>query len=89
MPALIMDNIPSEIYEMLQRWANARHRSVQDEAVDLLQRGLREEGFGAVPRLPDLIIGEEISPPCDLPRPEPSAPMRTHPGKPRVPDLLA
>jgi plasmid stability protein len=88
MPALLMDNIPPEIYELLQRRADARRRSVQDEAIDLLQRSLRREGFAAAPRLPDLIIAEEISPPWDLPRPGPSESARTHPGKPRLPDLL-
>ena len=49
MPALLMDNVPPEIYELLQRRADARRRSVQDEAVDLLQRSLRREGFGRRP----------------------------------------
>jgi plasmid stability protein len=89
MPALVMDNVPLEIYELLQRRADARRRSVQDEAIELLQRSLRREGFPAAPRLPDLIFEEEISPPCDLPCPEPSRPARTYPGEPRLPDPLA
>ena len=43
MPALVVDNVPAEIYEQLQRRADARRRSVQDEAIDLLLRGLRQE----------------------------------------------
>jgi hypothetical protein len=88
MPALLMDNVPPEIYELLQRRADARRRSVQDEAIDLLQRSLRREGFGTASRLPDLIFAEEIAPPCDLPRPEPSRPTRTYRGEPRLPDPL-
>jgi plasmid stability protein len=87
MPALVMDNVPLDIYEQLQRRADARRRSLQDEAIDLLQQSLRQEA--AAPRLPDLIICEEITPPYDLPRPEPSTPTRTHPGGPRLPDPLA
>ena len=79
MPALVVDNIPPEIYEQLRRRADARRRSLQDEALDLLQQGLRREGTDAAPRLPDLIFGEEISPPCDLPRPGPVAPRRPVP----------
>ncbi len=89
MPALVVDNVPPEIYEQLQRRAEVRRRSVQDEAIDLLQRGLRHDGLGAAPRLPDLIFGEEISPPCDLPRPGPTATVPAHPGGPRLPDPLA
>ncbi len=88
MPALVVDNVPAEIYEQLPRRADARRRSVQDEAIDLLQRGLRQEKLAA-PRLPDLIFGEEITPPCDLPRPGPAAPAPAHPGGPRLPDPLA
>jgi plasmid stability protein len=87
MPAIVMDNVPPEIYDQLQRRASARRRSVQDEAIDLLLRGLRQEAVGA--RLPDLIFSEEISPPCDLPRPGAAAPAPAHPGRPRLPDPLA
>lgn len=89
MPALVVDNIPPEIYEQLRRRAEARRRSLQDEALDLLQRSLRQEGADAAPRLPDLMIGEEISPPYDLPRPGPVTPAPARPGGPRLPDPLA
>ncbi len=88
MPALVMDNVPPEIYEQLRRRADVRRRSVQDEAIDLLLRGLRQEEVGAAPRLPDLIFGEEISPPCDLPRPGSAALVPAHPGGLRLPDPL-
>lgn len=81
MPVLLMDNVPPEIYEQLRRRANARSRSLQDEAIDLLQRSLRQVAAAATPRLPDLIFGGEIASPCDLPRPGPSVPARTHPAK--------
>ena len=88
MPALVVDNVPPEIYEQLRRRAEARRRSVQDEAIDLLQRGLRQDGLATAPRLPDLIFGEEISPPGDLPRLGPAATVPAHPGGPRLPDPL-
>ena len=87
MPALVVDNVPPEIYEQLQRRANARRRSVQDEAIDLLQWGLRQGGAAGL-RLPDLILGEEISSPCDLPRPEAAASAPVRPSGPRLPDPL-
>ena len=89
MPALLVDNIPLELDEQLRRRADACRRSVQDEALDLLRRGLRQEGAHAGPRLPDLIFGEEISPPYDLPRPGPATPAPARPGGPRLPDPLA
>ena len=88
MPALTVDNVPPEVYEQLRRRASARRRSVEDEALDLLRRGLRLDESG-VPRLPDLIFGEEISPPCDLPRPGPAATVSARPGGLRLPDPLA
>ena len=88
MPTLTMDNIPLEIYERLERRATARQRSVQDEAIDLLDRVLKQEEVQPVPRLPDLIPGDEVAAPCDLSRPVPSARVPAHPGKPRLPDPL-
>jgi plasmid stability protein len=67
MPTLIVDNVPPEIYEHLRRRAAAGRRSVLEETLHLLAQALREDKTPS-PRLPDLIAGEEISAPCDLPR---------------------
>lgn len=66
MPTLIVDDLPAEVYDRLQRRATARRRSVGEEASALLEQALARE---APPRLPDLVPTEEVSAPCDLPRP--------------------
>ena len=40
MPTLILKDLPKPLYESLQRRAMARHRSVPDETVYLLQQAL-------------------------------------------------
>ncbi len=88
MPTLVVDNLPPAVFERLQRRAEAGRRSVRDEAVALLEQALGEENEVGRPRLPDLVLTEEIAAPCDLPRPGPAVRVQAHPGGPRLPDPL-
>lgn len=67
MPTLIVDNVPPDIYEHLRRRAAAGWRSVPEETLHLLEQVLREDRVPS-PRLPDLVAGDEIPAPYDLPR---------------------
>ena len=87
MPTLIVEDVPPDVYELLQRRAATRQRSVSDEAVRLLREVLQEDSHSP-PRLPDLVPGEEIPAPCDLPRSGPVRTVPAYPGKPRLPDSL-
>ena len=87
MPTLIVENVPVETYERLQMRAAAQQRSVPEEALHLLNEGVRT-ARKPTPRLPDFILGEEVSAPCDLPRTSQPVPMRAAWGQPRLPDAL-
>jgi plasmid stability protein len=67
MPTVIVENVPLDVYERLQKRAAAERRSLPEETLHLLTLLLQEEP-SPTPRLPDFIPGEEISAPCDLPR---------------------
>jgi plasmid stability protein len=67
MPTLIVENVPVEVYDRLQKRAAARRRTLPEEMLSLLEQLLREDD-GPTPRLPDFIPGEEVSAPYDLPR---------------------
>lgn len=43
MPTLILENIPGDVYEQIQRQAQAEKRTVSEEAVRLLREGLRPQ----------------------------------------------
>lgn len=87
MPTLIVENVPSEVYERLQQRASARQWTLPEELLYLLQQVLREED-SRTPRLPELIPSEEISAPCDLPRSSQPVPVGTYSGQPRLPVSL-
>lgn len=40
MPTLIVEDIPGDVYELIQRQAQAGNRSISEEAVRLLRKGL-------------------------------------------------
>ena len=88
MPSLIVDNIPLELYQQLQRRASARRRTVEDETVELLQEALGRQDGSPSPRLPDLVPAAEIDAPCDLPRPAVATQVPTCAGKSSLPDPL-
>jgi plasmid stability protein len=85
MPTVIMENVPADVYERLQRRAAAQRRSLPEELLHLLQAALTLEASPA-PRLPDFIPSEEIAAPCDLPRSSQPVPIAAHEGLPRLPD---
>lgn len=87
MPTLIVENVPAEIYERLQKRAADRQRSLPEETLHLLQRALRGDDAPA-PRQPELLGSEEISAPCDLPRSSSPVPIAAYDGQPRLPDPL-
>jgi plasmid stability protein len=99
MPTLIVENLPGDIYERLQRRAKAGNRTLADEAVRLLEKGLNapesKENVSAAapkvaetPRLPDppILDTSEISAPFDLPRSEPGIPVPARFGGERLPE---
>ncbi|HWG41432.1 MAG TPA: hypothetical protein VN688_01505 [Gemmataceae bacterium] len=87
MPTLIVENVPMEIYERLQKRAAGQQRSLPEETLHLLQQALQENDNPA-PRSPEFIGSEEISAPCDLPRSSSPVLMAAHSGQPRLPDVL-
>jgi hypothetical protein len=82
MPTLIVENVPPDTYEHLCRRAAAGRRSLSEETLHLLEQVLREGGAPS-PRLPDLVAGEEIPAPYDLPRSSRPVPVPAGPGRPR------
>lgn len=101
MPRLIVENLPGEIYERLQRRAKAENRTLAEEVIRLLQEGLNgtelKAGVPAAPpkiaqspRLPDppILDTGEISPPCTLPRPGVGVQVATLPGGVRRPTSI-
>jgi plasmid stability protein len=86
MPTLIVENVPVEVYERLQKRAASSQRSLPEETLHVLQEALRTEG-GPSPRLPEFLVSEEISAPCDLPRSSSPEPVETYAGQPRLPDV--
>ncbi len=85
MLTLVLENVPPDIYDYLQRRAAERQRSVLEEALQLLRRGVQADRL-ADPWLPELIPSEEISAPCDLPRSSQPVQVATREGQPRLPD---
>jgi hypothetical protein len=85
MPTLIVENVPPEVYERLQRRAAAQQRTLPEEMVCLLQQVLGEEDHRA-PRLPEFIPSEEVPAPYDLPRSSQPVPVVAYSGQPRLPD---
>ena len=85
MPTLVVENVPAEVYERLQKRAACSQRSLPEEALHVLEEALRREE-GPNPRLPDFLVSEEISAPCDLPRSSSPEPVVARVGQPRLPD---
>jgi hypothetical protein len=98
-PTLVVEGVPGEIYERLERRARAQNRSLSEEAVRLLQQGLGREGAapadasGGPPtggwplRDPDPpAVSEETGAPCDLPRPGEAVQVPAIEGADRLPD---
>lgn len=100
MPTLIVENVPGEVYERLQRQAEEKNRTLSEEVVQLLLQELgdraRAEGkrvqckVADSLRLPDPLILDtgEMSAPFDLPRPGIGIRVPTRSGGRRLPDPL-
>lgn len=88
MPTLIVENVPLEIYERLQERAAGQQRSLAEETLRLLQQAMRESDQ-LCSRSPEFLDGQEVSPPCDLPRSSSPVLTSVHNGQPRVPDVLS
>jgi plasmid stability protein len=88
MPTLIVENVPVEIYECLQKRAAGQQRSLPEETLHLLQQALRANDNPS-PRSPEFLDGEEVPAPCDLPRSSSPVSMTAHDGQPRLPDVLS
>ncbi len=86
MPTLIVENVPVDVHESLQKRAAARQRSLPEETLHVPKQVLREEERPR-PRLPDVVPSEEISAPCDLPRSSQPVAVRAYSGQPRLPDM--
>ena len=86
MPTLILENLPPEVYECLQRRAAQRQRSVPEETVQLLRQAL--QGDAASLRLPDLLPDEAIPAPCDLPMPGQGVQVSARHGDAPLPDAV-
>lgn len=99
MPTLIVEDVPREIYERIQRQAQAENRTVAEEVVRLLHQSLSSPASEATapvtppkiadsPRLPcpPILDTGEMSAPFDLPRPEPGVPVPARFGGERLPE---
>src|ERR1700726_386751 len=56
-PTLVLENVPSDVYERLARRAAAQKRSLPQETLVLLEQALQQER--PTPRWPELIPTEE------------------------------
>lgn len=100
MPTLIVENVPGEVYERLQKQAEEKNRTLSEEVVQLLlqELGARASAEGNrveckvadSPHLPDppILDTGEISVPFDLPRPGIGIRVPTRCGGRRLPDPL-
>ena len=85
MPTLVVEDVPPEVYERLQRRAAVEKRTLPQEMLHLLQQALQEKD-NPPPRLPDFVPNEEISAPFDLPRSSQPMVVGVYDGSPRLPD---
>ncbi|MGL4551915.1 MAG: FitA-like ribbon-helix-helix domain-containing protein [Gemmataceae bacterium] len=87
MPTLIVNDVPQDLYDRLERMAAARKRSVEEAAVELLHEALPRAKSPAV-RLPEFIEPQEIDPPFELQRPPSLGKVRFKTGAKRLPDPI-
>lgn len=87
MPTLVVENVPTEMYESLRERAAAGHRTVPEEMLRIVGQMLQKE-HRPLPRLPDLILNENVPAPQDLPRSSEPTRAPAHEGQPRLPDPL-
>lgn len=83
MPTLVLNHVPNEVIERLQRRADAGKRSVPEETLQLLNKVLFVDND--VP-WPEWLPSDEVSAPCDLPLPGQGTPVSARAGEPPLPD---
>ncbi len=83
MATLILENVPADIYERLERRAAVQNRSLPQETLVVLRQALQQDPPTA--RLPELIPTDEVSAPCDLPRSSQPVRAPAQMGLPRLP----
>ncbi len=86
MPTLLLENVPSDLYECLQRRAASQRRSLPEETLLLLREALRQ-GDPASPPL-EYVPLEELCAPYDLPLPGQGVEVQALPGEPPPLDLI-
>lgn len=70
MPTLILDAMPVDVYERIERLAHATNRPLPDQAIRLLRQAIQEVD-AVSPRLPDVLDESgEVPASFDLPRPD-------------------
>lgn len=86
MPTLLLEDVPQDLYEHLQHRAMTKQRTLSEETVDILREAV-DPRRAKQPRQSDYIPGEEVFPPCDLPRSSTPVPIEVVPAMtPRLPD---
>ena len=83
MPTLVLNHVPNEVIERLQRRADIGKRSVPEETVHLLNEVLLVDN--EVP-WPEWLPSDEVSAPCDLPLPGPGLTVTARAGEPPLLD---
>lgn len=87
MPSLTVGELSPQLYESLARRASETRRSMSEVAKQILAEALGVPARVADgDRLPELVPSEEISPPCDLPRPDSGQQVSCRDGGQRLPD---
>jgi hypothetical protein len=87
MHTLILENVPSDIYDCLEQRALLEQRTMRDETLCLISEALGVKHACSL-RLPDLILSEEIAAPFDLPRSSVGVQVGVRDGGKRLPDPL-
>jgi hypothetical protein len=71
MPTLVLENVPSPLYDQIQRLALARKRTPADTVLEVLETAFRTPKPPPVAALPptEPFLTEEVSAPLDIPWP--------------------
>ncbi len=86
MATLILENVPRDLYELLEKRAASEHRPPSEEAIRLLDAALRVREMK--PPVPEFIPCDEFSAPFDLPLPKNVVRAKGRPIPPPLPDPI-
>jgi hypothetical protein len=71
MPTLVIENVPSSLYDQIQRLALARKRTPSDTVLEVLETAFRTvTPTLAEPPPGEISLPTEVPAPFDIPRPE-------------------